>query len=80
VEDEMAKVPDAELIKLVSAAFDRTVAEKAIDVGNVSLSIATALVRVVQEAGMIVIRDQRDRAVDGADPFGIRLLRHPVPA
>jgi hypothetical protein len=76
----MAKVTDAELIKLVSAAFDRTVAENAVDLSNVSLSIATALVRAVQDAGMVVIRDERDRGIGLADPALVERLHQALPA
>jgi hypothetical protein len=76
----MAKVSDAEMIRLVSAAFDRTVAENAVELGNVSLSIATAFVRAVHDAGMVVVRDERDRSIGGADPAVVECLRQAVPA
>lgn len=76
----MAAVADADLIKLVSAAFDRAVAENAVDLDHVSLSIATALVRAVHEAGMIVIRDERNRHIDGASQAALERLRQAVTA
>ena len=71
----MARVSDAELVRLVSATFDRTVAERAVDFDNAGMSIATAVVRAVREAGMIVIRDERDRSVDGVDQAVVERLR-----
>ena len=76
----MAKVSDTELIKLVSVTFDRAVAENLVAIDNVSVSVATALVRAVREAGMVVIRDERDRSIDAVDPALVARLRQAVPA
>jgi hypothetical protein len=57
----MAVVSEAELVLLVESAIGGYVSARTINLDNVGHSMAESIVRALQDAGTIVIRDERRR-------------------
>ncbi len=74
----MAKVSDSELAGLIKGAVDRYVAARTVDLDNVSQGVAQSVVTALHEAGATVIREERDRGVDGLYAAAIARFREAV--
>ncbi len=71
----MAKITSGALVELFADALNQHVAAGRFDLGNVSHNVAESLVEALDDAGMMVITDERDRRLSPAQQAAIDRLR-----
>ena len=76
----MARITNGELVELFVEALNHYVAAGRFDLDNVSHNVAESLVEALDEAGMVVINDERDRRLSPAQQAAVDRLRRLAPA
>jgi len=76
----MARITHDDLVELFVDALNQYVAAGRFDLNNVSHGVAQTLVEALDEAGLVVITDERDRRLSPAQQAAIDRLRGSAPA
>jgi hypothetical protein len=74
----MAKVRNSELRALIEDALNEYVSAQTVDPDNICHSVAEIIVRAINDAGIIAIRDETDRTTGANAAVVVRLRQTPA--